>query len=186
MADYPQRSPRSSALRKPVVTPRILAKQRVLFFRRKTGDQCLERLHHPLVRHVPPPHRIVGAEHRALRSEGVDARHQVAAAVGGEPRNVIFTSGGTEANALALQPGLAGRGGAPLQRLIVSSIEHVSVLSGGQFSPRQIELAAVTSDGVIDLDKLHVAVAGQQPALVSVMLANNETGAIQPIGAEAR
>ena len=122
-------------------------------------------------------------EGRAARKLIEDARHQVAAALGAEARNVVFTSGGTEANVLALQPGLRSPGGEPLRRLVVSAIEHVSVLSGGQFFPRgQIELAPVTSDGVVDLDRLSAMLSGQPPALVSVMLANNETGVIQPIG----
>jgi len=120
-------------------------------------------------------------EGRAARKLIEDARHQVAAALGAEPRNVVFTSGGTEANVLALQPGLAGPSGEPLKRLIVSAIEHVSVLSGGQFFPReQIEFAPAAPDGVVDLDRLRALLAGQPPALVSIMLANNETGVIQP------
>jgi cysteine desulfurase len=129
-------------------------------------------------------------EGRAARKLVEDARQQVAAALGAEARNVIFTSGGTEANVLALQPGLGSQGiksprGEPLRRLIVSAIEHVSVLSGGQFSQDRIELAPVTPDGVVDLKRLRAMLAGQPPALVSVMFANNETGVIQPIGAVA-
>lgn len=125
-------------------------------------------------------------EGRTARKLIEEARQQVGAAVGAEPRNVIFTSGGTEANVLALQPGLVGAGGTPLRRLIVTAIEHVSVLSGGQFFPGgQIEIAAVTSEGSVDLDKLRALLAGQPPALVSVMLANNETGVIQPVSEAA-
>jgi cysteine desulfurase len=140
-------------------------------------------------------------EGRAARKLIEDARQQVAAAVGAEARNVIFTSGGTEANVLALQSGLVGSGlvrsglaasslsnagGEPLRRLIVSAIEHVSVLSGGQFPRRdKIEFAPVTANGVVDLDRLRTMLSGQPPALVSVMLANNETGVIQPIQAVA-
>ena len=121
-------------------------------------------------------------EGRAARKLIEDARHQVGAAVGAEPRSVVFTSGGTEANVLALQPGLVNASGAPLRRLIVSAIEHVSVLSGGQFGAAgQVELAPVTTEGVVDLDRLRARLAGQPPALVSVMLANNETGVIQPV-----
>jgi cysteine desulfurase len=122
-------------------------------------------------------------EGRAARKLVEDARQQVAAALGVEARNVVFTSGGTEANVLALQPGLKTAGGARAWRLVVSAIEHVSVLSGGQFSSGdQIEFAPVTPDGVVDLDRLRAMLSGQPPALVSVMLANNETGVIQPIG----
>jgi cysteine desulfurase len=121
-------------------------------------------------------------EGRAARKLIEDARQRVAAALSAEPRNIVFTSGGTEANALALQPGLAGASGEPLQRLVVSAIEHVSVLSGGQFFSReQIEFAPVTLNGVVDLDALRVLLAGQPPALVAIMFANNETGVIQPI-----
>jgi len=126
-------------------------------------------------------------EGRAARKLIEDARHQVATAVGAEPRNVVFTSGGTEANVLALQPGLVGASGEPLRRLVVSAIEHVSVLSGGQFFPSgHVEIAPVTPEGGVDLDKLRSLLAGQSPALVSVMLANNETGVIQPITEVAR
>jgi len=121
-------------------------------------------------------------EGRAARKLVEDARQQLAAALGAEARNVVFTSGGTEANVLALQPGLISPAGAPMRRLVVSAIEHVSVLSGGQFSHNLIELAPVTPDGVVDLDHLRAMLSGQPPALVAVMLANNEAGVIQPIG----
>src|SRR5205807_9411495 len=62
-------------------------------------------------------------EGRAARKLVEDARHAVARAVGAAESTVIFTSGATEANALALQPDFAGRGGAALRRLIVSAIE---------------------------------------------------------------
>lgn len=122
-------------------------------------------------------------EGRAARKLVEDARQHVAAALGAEARNVVFTSGGTEANILALQPGVKSAGGEPLRRLVVSAIEHVSVLSGGQFVPHEeTQFAPVTPDGVVDLDRLRAMLAGQPPVLVSVMLANNETGVIQPIG----
>src|SRR5262249_12102317 len=125
----------------------------------------------------------VHLEGRAARKLVEDARHQLAAALGAEARNVVFTSGGTEANVLALQPGLKNTAGEPLRRLIVSAIEHVSVLSGGQFVSReQIELAPVTPEGVVDLGRLPAMLTGRPPALVAVMLANNETGVIQPVG----
>jgi cysteine desulfurase len=92
----------------------------------------------------------------------------------------VFTSGGTEANTLALTPGLR-RGGAPVQRLIVSAIEHASVLAGGRFPRERIAIAPVNRSGVIDLPALSSLLDNQPPTLVSLMLANNETGAIQPI-----
>jgi cysteine desulfurase len=69
----------------------------------------------------------------------------------------------------------------PVRRLLVSAIEHTSVLSGGRFSPETIDAVEVTGAGLIDLDRLREHLAAGPPALVSVMLANNETGAVQPI-----
>ncbi|MCA6107238.1 cysteine desulfurase family protein [Bradyrhizobium cenepequi] len=123
----------------------------------------------------------VHAEGRQARRLVEDARSAIAAAIGGRAQDVVFASGGTEANALALTPGLRRGGGKPVQRLLVSAIEHVSVLSGGRFAAEAIETVAVTPSGVLDLDDLHSKLADGSPALVSVMLANNETGALQPV-----
>src|SRR5580765_8306172 len=123
----------------------------------------------------------VHAEGRQARRLVEDARAAIAGAVGARPQDVIFASGGTEANALALTPGLRRNAGSPVQRLLVSAIEHASVLSGGRFPPDAIETIAVTRSGLIDLDDLRAKVADGAPALVSVMLANNETGALQPV-----
>jgi cysteine desulfurase len=123
----------------------------------------------------------VHAEGRAARQVVERARAQVAALMGTDPASVTFTSGGTEANVMALSPGwTSGRGKPGPERLLVSAIEHPSVLQGGRFAPAQVSRIAVTSAGVIDLDALRAALKGDQ-ALVSVMLANNETGTIQPI-----
>ncbi len=124
----------------------------------------------------------VHAEGRQARRLVEDARAAVATAVGGRAADVVFTSGGTEANALALTPGLRRGAGEPVCRLLVSAIEHPSVLSGGRFSPEAIGAIRVTRSGLIDLDHLRRLLAGGPPALVSVMLANNETGALQPVG----
>jgi cysteine desulfurase len=123
----------------------------------------------------------VHAEGRQARRLVEEARSAIAAAVGGRAQDVVFASGGTEANALALTPGLRRGGGAPVQRLLVSAIEHASVLAGGRFAAEAIETIAVTPSGVLDLDDLRGKLAGGPPALVSVMLANNETGALQPV-----
>lgn len=123
----------------------------------------------------------VHSEGRAARRLIEDARAAVAEAVGADLRNIIFTSGGTEANALALAPGLRKGGGEPAWRLIVSAIEHPSVLAGGRFGEGLVEIAPVLPSGVIDLDGVAGLLASGSPALVSVMLANNETGAIQPV-----
>jgi cysteine desulfurase len=123
----------------------------------------------------------VHAEGREARKWIEGARTAVAKAVGTAPRNVVFTSGGTEANALALAPNLRRGTDPAIQRLMVSAIEHASVLSGGRFLPNQMETVRVTRGGVVDLDHLRQLLRDGPPALVSVMLANNETGAIQPI-----
>lgn len=123
----------------------------------------------------------VHAEGRQARRLVEDARVSVAGAMGALPRNVVFTSGGTEANALGLTPGLRRASGAPVKRLVVSAIEHASVLAGGRFPADAISTVGVTRSGLLDLDHLRAALEGGPPALVSVMLANNETGAVQPV-----
>lgn len=127
----------------------------------------------------------IHGEGRAARSIVEDARAAVASAVGAEIRNVVFTSGGTESNGLALTPGLRRNGNPPVERLIVSAIEHASVLAGGRFPQESIEIASVTNEGILDLDALAATLRTGPTALVSVMFANNETGAIQPVRAIA-
>jgi cysteine desulfurase len=127
----------------------------------------------------------VHAEGRQARRLVEEARAAVAGAVGALPRNVVFTSGGTEANALALTPGLRHGSGLPVERLLVSAIEHASVLAGGRFPTEAIGTIGVTRSGLLDLDRLRAKLEGGPPALVSVMLANNETGAVQPVAEAA-
>ena len=126
----------------------------------------------------------VHAEGRAARRLVEEARAAVASAVGAEAANVIFTSGGTEANSLALTPGTRRGKGQATQRLLMSAIEHSSVLAGGRFASGATGRIAVTRAGVVDLDRLRAMLDGP-PALVSIMLANNETGAIQPVAQAA-
>ena len=120
----------------------------------------------------------VHGEGRSARQRLETARRQVAALVGAEAREVTFVSGATEANALALQPGIA-------DRLFVSALEHPSVLSGGRFVPEQVEILPVDGNGIVVLDGLARVLEKAERPLVSVMLANNETGVIQPIAAIA-
>ncbi len=124
----------------------------------------------------------VHAEGRQARRLLEYARAAIAAAVGARSQDVVFTSGGTEANALALTPGLRRGAGEVVRRLLVSAVEHTSVLSGGRFSPEAIGIIPVTGSGLVDIDRLRKLLAAGPPALVSVMLANNETGALQPVG----
>jgi cysteine desulfurase len=133
----------------------------------------------------------VHAEGRAARHLVETARAQVAALVGADPREVIFTSGGTEANVMALDPGcVEEEGGESIGRLLVSAIEHPSVRAGGRFPEAAKEEIPVTAQGVVDVAALErrlemLATKGIRP-LVSIMLANNETGIIQPLHAVAR
>ena len=124
----------------------------------------------------------VHAEGRAVRRLIEEAREQVARLMGADTKNVTFTSGATEANMLALTPALeiAGRK-EPRDRLFVSAIEHASVRSGGRFAAGSVEELPVTSDGILDLPALEEAIRKAARPMVSVMLANNETGVIQPI-----
>ena len=125
----------------------------------------------------------VHGEGRAARRLIEEARAEVAALVGADGRNVIFTSGGTEANALALSPAVESQGHKICDRLLVSAIEHPSVLAGGRFAdPTKI---AVHPDGIVDLAALEAALANGPRALVSLMAANNETGVVQPVAAAA-
>jgi cysteine desulfurase len=127
----------------------------------------------------------VHREGRAARRLVEMARQQVAALVGAEARNVVFTSGATEANMLALTPAFEPSAAHPrrCERLLVSAIEHPSVRSGGRFPAELVEEVGVTADGIIDLSALarRLAALASTPPLVSVMAANNETGVVQPI-----
>jgi cysteine desulfurase len=115
----------------------------------------------------------VHASGRAARSLIEDARERVAALLGARPRDVVFTSGGTEANNLAIR-------GSDRPRVLVSAVEHVSVLKAAP----DAEIIPVDAEGVVNLPALDAMLAADGeagPALVSVMLANNETGVIQPL-----
>jgi cysteine desulfurase len=126
----------------------------------------------------------VHAEGRAARSAIETARAQVAGLVGAKPENVIFTSGGTEANALAL----AARTG-EAWHCYVSAAEHPSVLGGGRFYRETTTEFPIDSDGIARLavlaDELAKHHLGGWRPFVSLMAANNETGAIQPVAEAA-
>ncbi|MCF6228750.1 MAG: cysteine desulfurase [Planctomycetes bacterium] len=111
----------------------------------------------------------------------LDKYHAKAAKVlGADAREIIFTSGGTEADLLAIHGvmSLSDR-----DEIVVSAIEHHAVLHEAerwQARGKKLHIAPVTADGVIDLEALK-ALVNENTALVSVMLANNETGVIQPV-----
>src|SRR6516225_8700228 len=89
----------------------------------------------------------IHVEGRAARRLIEQAREQVAALVGAEPRNVVFTSGGTEANVLALNPALeTPEVKAGVDRLMVSAVEHASVRAGGGFAAGRTEEIPVTGE----------------------------------------
>lgn len=124
----------------------------------------------------------IHADGRAARGLVEGARREVAALAGANARDVIFTSGGTEAANLALASGVHAPGVAPLQRLIVGATEHVCVLGGHRFATA--EIAPVGPDGRIDLVGLAQLLEGP-PALTAIQAANNETGVLQPIAEAA-
>jgi len=133
----------------------------------------------------------VHGEGRAARAVMEAARGHVAALVGAEPRGVVFTSCGTEADTLALTPDYR-RGEEPLALdvLLVSAVEHAAVLRGHRFPADRVEVLPVDARGRVRLDALDAALARHaaagRRALVSVMVANNETGVIQPVAEVAR
>ena len=107
---------------------------------------------------------------RAARRAVEDARERVAALVGAAPAQIVFTGSGTEANNLAIR-------GSGRPRILVSAVEHDSVFA----SAAEAEVIPVSTDGIVNLAAFAAMLArDSRPALVSVMLANNETGVIQP------
>lgn len=128
----------------------------------------------------------VHAEGRAARRLIERAREDVAALVGAQAGNVFFTSGGTEANMLALTPAIEiGDEKRPRDRLLISAVEHASVRTGGRFPHEAVDDVGVAPTGQVDLERLEAAVGKSARPLVSIMLANNETGVVQPIAEAA-
>lgn len=103
-----------------------------------------------------------------------DARERVATIVGARPREIIFTSGATEANNLAIHAALANR---PQARLITTEVEHAAVLSVAR-AHRGSVLVGVDECGRVDLAALAQVLRNHPGAVVSVIAANNETGVI--------
>ena len=126
----------------------------------------------------------IHAEGRAARAILEAARREVGELAGAAPRGIVFTSGGTEAANLALNPEIGGP--APLARLILSAGEHVCMLAGHRFAPSAVSLAPLRPDGRIDLAALEESLAdGGGPALLALQGANNETGVVQPVAEAA-
>lgn len=139
----------------------------------------------------------VHGEGRAARGALEHAREQVAALIGAKASNVVFTSGGTEANVTVLSPGLMDCDGGrdcirtPASLLLHSATEHACVREGHRFATGAVEAIPVDGNGLVDLAWLDERLArfvADHPgarALVSIHLANNETGVIQPIAQAA-
>src|SRR5690606_8360988 len=124
---------------------------------------------------------------RDARRRLEEAREELAAALDAEPAGVLFTSGGTEADNLAVK-GAVYAHPSPRPRLLVSAVEHHAVLDAagwlGERGLADVTVPPVTEDGALDLDAASTALGdGEAPALVSVMWANNETGVVQPVEA---
>lgn len=125
---------------------------------------------------------------RAARKLLEQARAQVGLAIGARAQDVIFTSGGTEASALALNGVVA-----QLERkctLLVSAIEHEAVIKNAGYAGVAVETAYVTAQGTLDLNWLRDRFAKWDQArdglpVLAIMLANNETGVIQPVAEAA-
>lgn len=136
----------------------------------------------------------IHAEGRNARAILEAARADIASLTGAAPDEVIFTSGGTEANSLALHGLLqaASLAGQRFTRLIVSAIEHPSVLQTAEqcaevYPGLRLTVAPVDANGSLDLARFERLLAeGKGRALVSVMAVNNETGVIQPTQDVAR
>lgn len=136
----------------------------------------------------------VHAAGRIARGRIETAREQVARLAGASPASVIFTSGGSEANALALRGAVAGAAQEEdrIARLFISAIEHESVRATAAALAEtvpglKLTTVGVTQDGTIDLDALRMnLMQGKGRVLVSIMAANNETGVVQPIAKIAK
>ena len=121
----------------------------------------------------------VHAAGRAARGAMEAARAEIAALVGAGSGNLTFTSGGTEASGMAIASAVASG----VRRVIVGATEHDCVKAEAQDSGLPVEVWPVDAKGVADLDWLAERLADGPRALVCLMLANNETGVIQPVAA---
>lgn len=126
---------------------------------------------------------------RLARAVVDQARDAVADLVGASPEQVLFTSGATEANTLAIRSLAAGAARAQrvcaATRILISAVEHDSVVGAAYAADLPVEEIPVTAAGVVDLAALERMLGAGGPAVVVLMLANNETGVIQPVAAAA-
>jgi cysteine desulfurase len=120
---------------------------------------------------------------RACREAVADARTRVARLLGAEADEIVFTSGGSEANNLAIKGAVAARPEVGRPHLVISAIEHPAVVEPARYLEglgAEVSIVPVTSQGLVDLEALRGAIR-RETVLVSVMHANNEIGVVQPI-----
>lgn len=130
---------------------------------------------------VGNPHSVHFAGRRAALAVE-QARGEIAALIGAEPEEIVFTSGATEANNIALQ-GIARSPGRRGNHVVTCATEHPSVLETAAHLSRsgfQVEVLPIGSNGLIDIEQLADAITSET-ALVTIMAVNNEIGVLQPI-----
>ncbi len=123
----------------------------------------------------------IHAAGRAARSVVEIARAEVARLVAARPESVTFVSGGTEADGLAIESAIA----TGFERIVIGATEHEAVVESARESGAPVEVWPVDGDGVADLGWLADALQRAPRTLVCLMLANNETGVIQPVAEAA-
>lgn len=131
--------------------------------------------------HWGNPSSIYAAGRRARQALD-ESRETIARAIGAKPREIVFTSGGTESDNLAVK-GIAWAASARGRHIVTSSIEHHAVLHACQVLERsgfEVTYLPVDRWGLVDLDELAAAI-GEHTVLVSIMAASNEVGTVQPI-----
>lgn len=140
---------------------------------RESMLQVLERVGNPSSIH---------AEGREARAQVEQARAQIATLVGAHPKQVIFTSGGTESANLILNPHLWKKEKVPTL-LILNEGEHACVLKGHGFLPDQVEILPLTNQGVVEEEEVSACLERYKNhvPLLALQAANNETGVLQPL-----
>jgi cysteine desulfurase len=143
--------------------------------------EVLEAMLPYLTEHHGNPSSIHASGRRARQGLD-DAREEIAGLLGAKPREIIFTSGGTEADNLALK-GVAWAGSARGRHIVTSSVEHKAVMSTCAWLERhgfEVTYLPVDGTGRVDPDEVAAAIR-ETTTLVSVMAANNEVGTLQPV-----
>ncbi len=120
---------------------------------------------------------------RAAQEAVQDARNQIASLLGADAEEIVFTSGGTESNNLALQGLLLREGRSAGGHIVISAIEHPSIVAPARFLERlgyDVSVVGVTGQGVVQPNAVRSAIR-PETVLCSIMHANNETGSLQPL-----